>query len=102
MFAPALRRAYGSPSRLWITEHREGWVRVLLADDERLLADTVADGLRRLAMAVDVCYDGAAAMERLSVNSYDVAVLDRDMPHRSGDAVCRWPGGEDAGPRRRS
>jgi DNA-binding response OmpR family regulator len=65
-------------------------VRVLLADDERLLADTVADGLRKLAMAVDVCYDGAAAMERLGVNSYDVAVLDRDMPRASGDEVCRW------------
>jgi DNA-binding response OmpR family regulator len=65
-------------------------VRVLLADDERLLADTVADGLRRLAMAVDVCYDGAAAMERLGVNRYDVAVLDRDMPRASGDEVCRW------------
>src|ERR1700710_1995056 len=65
-------------------------VRVLLADDERLLADTVAEGLRKLAMAVDVCYDGAAAMERLDVNRYDVAVLDRDMPGASGDDVCRW------------
>ena len=65
-------------------------VRVLLADDERLLADTVADGLRKLAMAVDVCYDGDAAMERLGVNRYDVAVLDRDMPRRTGDEVCRW------------
>jgi DNA-binding response OmpR family regulator len=65
-------------------------VRVLLADDERLLADTVADGLRKLAMAVDVCYDGDAAIERLTVNRYDVAVLDRDMPGRTGDEVCRW------------
>ncbi len=65
-------------------------MRVLLADDERLLADTVAEGLRKLAMAVDVCYDGAAAMERLDVNRYDVAVLDRDMPHATGDDVCRW------------
>ena len=65
-------------------------MRVLLADDERLLADTVADGLRRLAMAVDVCYDGEDAVERLSVNRYDVAVLDRDMPRRTGDDVCRW------------
>jgi DNA-binding response OmpR family regulator len=65
-------------------------MRVLLADDERLLADTVAEGLRRLAMAVDVCYDGEAALERLSVNRYDVAVLDRDMPGRTGDEVCRW------------
>ena len=65
-------------------------MRVLLADDERLLADTVADGLRRLAMAVDVCYNGEDAVERLSVNRYDVAVLDRDMPRRTGDDVCRW------------
>ena len=42
-------------------------MRVLLADDEQLLADTVADGLRKLAMAVDVCYDGDAAQERLAV-----------------------------------
>ena len=65
-------------------------MRVLLADDERLLADTVADGLRKLAMAVDVCYNGEDAVERLSVNRYDVAVLDRDMPRRTGDDVCRW------------
>ncbi|GAB2486703.1 response regulator transcription factor [Jatrophihabitans fulvus] len=65
-------------------------MRVLLADDERLLADTVASGLRKLAMAVDVCYDGEAAMERLAVNRYDVAVLDRDMPKATGDDVCRW------------
>lgn len=65
-------------------------MRVLVADDERLLADTVADGLRRLAMAVDVCHDGEAALERLSVNRYDVAVLDRDMPGRTGDDLCRY------------
>jgi len=64
-------------------------VRVLLADDERMFADTVAEGLRRLAMAVDVVYDGDSAVERLDVNRYDVAVLDRDMPGRTGDEVCR-------------
>jgi DNA-binding response OmpR family regulator len=61
-----------------------------VAEDEQLLADTVADGLRRLSMAVDVSYDGEAAMERLAVNDYDVAVLDRDMPGRTGDDICRW------------
>ena len=55
-------------------------MRVLVADDERLLADTVAEGLRRQGMAVDVVYDGESALERVSVNRYDVAVLDRDMP----------------------
>jgi DNA-binding response OmpR family regulator len=65
-------------------------MRVLVAEDERLMADTIAQGLRRQAMAVDVCYDGDSALERLSVNRYDVAVLDRDMPGRTGDEVCRW------------
>ncbi|WP_189040502.1 response regulator transcription factor [Micromonospora sonchi] len=64
-------------------------MRVLVADDERLLADTVAEGLRRLSMAVDVCYDGDGALERIGVNRYDVAVLDRDMPGQTGDEVCR-------------
>jgi DNA-binding response OmpR family regulator len=64
-------------------------MRVLVADDERLLADTVAEGLRRLSMAVDVCYDGEAALEMVSVHRYDVAVVDRDMPGRTGDEVCR-------------
>jgi DNA-binding response OmpR family regulator len=65
-------------------------VRVLVADDERLFADTLAVGLRRESMAVDVCYDGDGALKRLAVNPYDVAVLDRDMPGRTGDDVCRW------------
>jgi DNA-binding response OmpR family regulator len=64
-------------------------MRVLVVEDERLLADAVATGLRREAMAVDVVYDGAAAWERTSVNDYDVVVLDRDLPLMPGDEVCR-------------
>src|SRR5215510_12726168 len=63
-------------------------MRVLVVEDERLLADTIADGLRRQAMAVDVAYDGNAALDRLAVNDYDVVVLDRDLPIVSGDEVC--------------
>lgn len=74
-------------------------MRVLVADDERLLADTVAEGLRRLAMAVDVVYDGDSALERAAVNQYDVAVVDRDMPGRTGDEVCRSVVGSGAGTR---
>lgn len=64
-------------------------MRVLVAEDEQLLADAIATGLRREAMAVDVVYDGASAWERSSVNDYDVVVLDRDLPALSGDEVCR-------------
>ena len=63
-------------------------VRVLVVEDERQLADSIAEGLRLHAMAVDVAYDGEAGLERASVNDYDVLVLDRDIPRLSGDAVC--------------
>ena len=63
-------------------------MRVLVVEDERQLADTIAEGLRRHAMAVDVAYDGEAALERTGVNDYDVLVLDRDIPLISGDEVC--------------
>jgi DNA-binding response OmpR family regulator len=63
-------------------------MRVLVVEDERLLADAIAAGLRRHAMAVDVVYDGATALEHTGVNDYDVVVLDRDLPAVSGDVVC--------------
>jgi DNA-binding response OmpR family regulator len=64
-------------------------MRVLVVEDERLLADTITAGLRNHAMAVDVAYDGDQALQRLAVNDYDVVVLDRDLPVISGDDVCR-------------
>jgi DNA-binding response OmpR family regulator len=64
-------------------------VRVLVVEDERLLADAIAEGLRRESLAVDVAYDGDAALERIAVNDYDVVVLDRDLPRVHGDDVCK-------------
>jgi DNA-binding response OmpR family regulator len=63
-------------------------MRVLVVEDERLLANAIADGLRRQAMAVDVAYDGEGALERVAANDYDVVILDRDLPIVSGDEVC--------------
>jgi two-component system, OmpR family, response regulator VanR len=63
-------------------------MRVLVVEDEKLLADSIADGLRRQAMAVDIAYDGEAALERATVHDYDVVVLDRDIPGVHGDEVC--------------
>ncbi|TMR42138.1 response regulator transcription factor [Actinomadura geliboluensis] len=64
-------------------------MRVLVVEDERLLADAIAEWLRDDAHAVDLAYDGAAALERTGVNDYDVIVLDRDLPLVHGDEVCR-------------
>ena len=64
-------------------------MRVLVAEDEPLMANTIAEGLRRRSMAVDVCYDGDTALERVAVHRYDVVILDRDLPKVHGDEVCR-------------
>ncbi|WP_432981000.1 response regulator transcription factor [Dactylosporangium sp. CA-233914] len=64
-------------------------MRVLVVEDEQLLADAVAEGLRRESFAVDVAYDGDGALQRLGVNEYDVLILDRDLPVVDGDEVCR-------------
>jgi DNA-binding response OmpR family regulator len=64
-------------------------MRILVVEDERLLADAIGEGLRGEAFAVDVVTDGQAALDRLSVNEYDVMVLDRDLPGVHGDDVCR-------------
>jgi DNA-binding response OmpR family regulator len=64
-------------------------MRVLVVEDERVLADAIAEGLRDEAMAVDVVYDGDDALELAAYNEYDVVVLDRDLPSVHGDDVCR-------------
>ncbi|MFC4591868.1 response regulator transcription factor [Sphaerisporangium corydalis] len=63
-------------------------MRVLVVEDQARLADSVARVLRREGMAVDVAYDGTAALERAAEVDYDVVVLDRDLPGVSGDEVC--------------
>ena len=64
-------------------------MRVLVVEDEEPLAEAVARGLRREGMAVDVAYDGDLGLEKAMVTRYDVLVLDRDLPGRSGDDICR-------------
>jgi DNA-binding response OmpR family regulator len=63
-------------------------MRVLLIEDEALLAEQVADGLRDRGMAVDVAADGLDGLHKAGANRYDVVVLDRDLPLVHGDQVC--------------
>jgi len=62
---------------------------VLVVEDVRSLGDDIAEGLRDEAMAVDVAYDGLQAAVKIDTTSYDVVVLDRDLPGLHGDVVCR-------------
>ena len=64
-------------------------MRVLVVEDHAALAERIGEGLRDAGMAVDVVYDGAAALESTATVDYDVVVLDRDLPRIHGDRVCR-------------
>ncbi|MFE1663847.1 response regulator transcription factor [Microbacterium sp. P02] len=64
-------------------------MRVLIVEDEVFLAEAIRDGLRLEAIAADLAHDGEAALEQLAVNSYDVVVLDRDIPPPNGDEIAR-------------
>ena len=74
------------------TRSGEQAMRVLVTEDDEILAAALAAGLRREGMAVDVALDGAAALEHLAVSRYDVVVLDRDLPGVHGDDVLPGPG----------
>lgn len=61
---------------------------MLIVEDEPFLAEAIRDGLRLEAIAADLAGDGGTALELLAVNSYDIAVLDRDVPGPSGDEIA--------------
>jgi two-component system, OmpR family, response regulator VanR len=63
-------------------------VRVLVLEDEPLMAEGIRAGLRLEAIAADIAADGHTALDLLSVNRYDIAVLDRDVPGPSGDEIA--------------
>ena len=62
---------------------------MLVVEDHEVLGRTIATGLRREGMAVDVVGDGIDALDHLANTRYDVVVLDRDLPGVHGDEVCR-------------
>jgi DNA-binding response OmpR family regulator len=64
-------------------------MRVLVVEDFEVLARSIATGLRREGMAVDVVLDGTDAVGHLAITRYDVVVLDRDLPGVHGDDICR-------------
>ena len=64
-------------------------MRVLVVEDEAVLADAVARGCAGRAWPSTSPLDGEVALERVAVNRYDVVVLDRDLPVVHGDEVCR-------------
>ena len=64
-------------------------MRILVVEDDAVLAEAVGVGLRRSEMTVDIALDGQVGLDRALHTDYDVIVLDRDLPLVHGDEVCR-------------
>jgi two-component system copper resistance phosphate regulon response regulator CusR len=64
-------------------------MRILVVEDESVAAAIVAKGLREHAYAVDIASDGSSAIERASINDYDLVILDVLLPGIDGLEVCR-------------
>jgi PAS domain S-box-containing protein len=58
--------------------------RVLVADDEEVIRDTVSDALAKAGCLVDTARDGREVMALLKANPYDLIVADIRMPHKTG------------------
>ena len=74
-------------------------MRVLVAEDERRVADAIGRGLRREGLGVDLAHDGLSALLKARAGDYDVLVLDRNLPELHGDEVCRAVAAEQPGTR---
>ena len=64
-------------------------MRVLMVEDEVLLAQTVSRGLVAEGFVVDVVHDGAEGLQAARSTGYDVVILDIMLPALNGYDVCR-------------
>ena len=64
-------------------------MRILVVEDEKDLADAIARGLQKQGYAADVACDGEEALFMAEVNSYDLILLDLNLPKIDGVEVCR-------------
>jgi two-component system, OmpR family, response regulator VanR len=64
-------------------------MRVLIVENEPYMAEAIRDGLRLEAIAADIAGDGDTAPALLSIHTYDIAILDRDVPGPSGDEIAK-------------
>jgi len=64
-------------------------MKILLVEDDRLLADEIARSLREENFVVDIAADGEDGQHLGDTEFYDAAVLDLGLPKISGSAVLR-------------
>ena len=69
------------------TYELEDDMRILVVEDEKALCDAIARSLRHLAYSVDCCHDGQTAIDLLAIETFDLVVLDLNLPEADGMTV---------------
>lgn len=64
-------------------------MRILVVEDEHLIANSIKKGLEQERYAVDVAYTGPEGFDLAATEDYDVIVLDLMLPGMDGLAICR-------------
>ena len=64
-------------------------MRILVIEDENELREDLEDGLRLSGYAVDGAGDGEAGWELLTVNQYDLLLLDLNLPFMDGMDILK-------------
>ncbi|MBT9684263.1 response regulator transcription factor [Pseudoflavonifractor sp. MCC625] len=64
-------------------------MKIFVVEDERQLCDDIAEDLELERYTVERCYDGLEAWERILVESYDLVILDLNLPGMDGLDILR-------------
>lgn len=63
--------------------------RILIIEDDNIIADLEKNYLVANGYTVDICYDGAGGVEAALNNSYALVILDVMLPEMNGFEICR-------------
>ncbi len=63
--------------------------RILLVEDEKKIADALKKGLTENQYDVEVAYDGLAGKDLFNSQSFDLAILDINLPGMNGYDLCK-------------
>ncbi|MDB9315737.1 response regulator [Spirulina sp. CS-785/01] len=64
-------------------------MRLLLVEDDKILAQTIGNALTEQGYIIDIAYDGEAGQDYAAIFSYDLILLDVSLPKQNGIDLCR-------------
>ena len=64
-------------------------MKILIVEDEHLIANAIKKGLEQEHYIVDVAYDGLEGFDLASSGDYDLILLDLMLPNMNGLEICR-------------